>query len=90
MITDFKKVTPLPKNSRELQKCMQNWRTIHEYIADMEDLPGNVKTLGDMLAMELKRKEGARHHILYRLHMRLNRMRGRVEQEQVLKHAKNP
>lgn len=75
------------KGMRELQDVLANWRTAHAYTASLDESTRSLKLISAMIRLEIENKDGPRLHLLTRLHMSFNRMRGRLEYAELSKHA---
>jgi len=83
--TDFHTQIKVTKADRaRLTKYLGNWRTAHGYVSTLEDTPENVDEIAVLLNIELTNPLWPREHIIKRLHMSLNRMRGRVEYDRMM------
>lgn len=67
----------------ELDATMRSWRIIYDATSDMPDDEPSLAKLVDMLVYEMH-NDAPRAMILVRLHMRINRMRQRIEYREIM------
>jgi len=87
MLQDFNAITFTDKDEKALAPFMSGWMRLYKFIEPMVDSPSNLKTLAQILAIELASGE-PRKIVLTRIHMRFAAMRGRLEFNKLLYKAK--
>lgn len=71
------------KVKAELDETMRSWRTVYDAIAVLDDTKPNLERLTDMLVYEVH-NGSPRPQLIVRLHMRINRMRQRLEYQDIM------
>lgn len=89
-VQDFYDRRPDKTTLKELLGQLTNWRIAHKYVMELPRTEEGLAKLGDMIFLELHNPKdgGPRWHLLNRLHMSYNKLRGELERAEVLRHAK--
>jgi hypothetical protein len=77
--TDYRKIAVTKRDQKNYEEYLRSWRTAHAFVKSLDDTPGNVEVIAEMISCELRNPELPRLHLVNRLHMTLTQMRKRVE-----------